>query len=172
MSPLKNAKWENFAMAKASGMTAGAAYQAAGYTATGNGAEVNASKLLKNPDVARRIDEIKAQRAEKTADVEALTKLWVIDRLMRNARICMGEEPIKQRVRPKGAPDTVVELEVTDRDPSAANQALTLLGKELGMFVDRTENTNTNTTRLIADKPVSEEEWLAQHASTPEPRPN
>ena len=48
----------------------------------------------------------------------------------------MGEERIKVTIRPKSAPDTVVELEITDRDAAAANRALELLGKadEVGLF--------------------------------------
>jgi hypothetical protein len=62
---------------------------------------------------------------------------------MRNAKIAMGEERIKVAIRPKSAPGTVVELEITDRDAAAANRALELLGKtdEVRLFVEVNELT-------------------------------
>ena len=46
-------------------------------------------------------------------------------------------------------------------DFGPSNQALNLLGKELGMFVDKTENVNLN--HDVSDRPASEEEWAAEH---------
>ncbi|MDL2408725.1 terminase small subunit [Rhizobium calliandrae] len=40
--------------------------------------------------------------------------------------------------------------------------ALVDIGKHLGMFVERTENVNTNF--VVSAQPVTEEEWLAQHS--------
>jgi hypothetical protein len=50
-------------------------------------------------------------------------------------------------------------------DGSVANRALELLGKECGMFVDRTENRNV--TYGISEAPATPEEWTAKYA-TPE----
>ena len=50
-------------------------------------------------------------------------------------------------------------------DGSVVNRALELLGKELGMFIDRTEATNT--IYGISDQPMSPEEWAKQYAGAP-----
>jgi hypothetical protein len=50
-------------------------------------------------------------------------------------------------------------------DFGPSNQALNLIGKELGMFVERSENVNIN--HDVSDSPLTENEWAEQHA-----RPN
>jgi len=94
-----------------------------------------AAALLANGMLTARIAELRGKAAEKAV----LDRAWVLDRLMRNVRIAMGEERIKVAIRPKSAPDTVVELEITDRDAAAANRALELLGKadEVGLFKEQ-----------------------------------
>ena len=87
--------------------------------------EKRASELLRNGGITGRIAELRGKVVEKVI----LDRAWVLERLMRNARIAMGEERIKVAIRPKSAPDTVLELEITDRDAAAANRALELLGK-------------------------------------------
>jgi phage terminase small subunit len=87
--------------------------------------EKRAGDLLRNGAITGRINELRSQ----VAKIVVLDRAWVVDRLMRNVRIAMGEEKITVAIRPKAAPDTVVELEITDRDASAANKALELLGK-------------------------------------------
>lgn len=98
-----------------------------------------AIEVLRNGKVAARIAQLNS-KAEKRAELD---RAWVLERLMRNARIAMGEEKIKVAIRPRGPDgkllDGTVELEVSDRDVSGANRALELLGKEIGMFVDRSE---------------------------------
>ena len=47
-------------------------------------------------------------------------------------------------------------------DAAGANRALELLGKELGMFVDRAEQ-DTNL-RVISAEPVTEADWEAKYA--------
>lgn len=89
----------------------------------------------------------------------SLDREWVLSRLMRNARVCMGEEPEPGK-------------ESTRYDPTAANKALELLGKtdELSLFVERRETANTN--YVIGATPVEQdddteeptmENWLARH---------
>lgn len=64
---LKNARHENFALLIAGGKDASAAYREAGYSARGNVAEVNASRLLRNAQngtasaVRKRIDHLIAE---------------------------------------------------------------------------------------------------------------
>jgi phage terminase small subunit len=99
-----------------------------------NTVEKRACELLKNGKVAGRIAALQG-KAEQRA---VLDKAWVLERLMKNARIALGEEKIKLAVKPKGL-DAAIELEVSDRDTAGANRALELLGKQIGMFVDRSE---------------------------------
>jgi hypothetical protein len=48
-------------------------------------------------------------------------------------------------------------------DAAAANRAFELIGKELGMFVDRVEQ-DTNI-RVISAQPVTEEDWEARYVA-------
>jgi len=65
-----------------------------------------------------------------------LSKQWVLDKLIENVNRAMQAEPVKL----KGNSD--MEKEVPGQyvyNGSVANKALELLGKELGMFIDRKE---------------------------------
>ncbi len=66
MGILSNARHERFAQNIAKGMNATEAYREAGYTAKGNAAEVNASKLLRHAKVRARIAELQNKAAERT----------------------------------------------------------------------------------------------------------
>lgn len=72
--PLKNARHEKFAQALAAGATADVAYVTAGYAENRH----NASRLKTNETVAARIEEIKAQRAEKVVEKAAIDAAWVL----------------------------------------------------------------------------------------------
>lgn len=89
----------------------------------------NASRMKANESIRARVDELVQKAAEKAIVDQA----WVLNRLVRNARIAMAEEKVKIAVKPKGL-TTTVDLEVSMRDAAAANKALELLGKHLGMF--------------------------------------
>jgi phage terminase small subunit len=93
-----------------------------------------ATELMQNGTITARIAALQDGAAEKAQ----LSKAWVLERLMRNARICLGEETIKLKVYSKTAAE-VIDVDAHDRDSTAANRALELLGKELKMFVDRQE---------------------------------
>lgn len=120
MPVLKNPRHEQFAQLVAKGMPATKAYIQAGYGATGNGAEVNASKLLRSAKVADRLSELRPHIESEVIKLIAVDKQWVIDQLIDNARVAKNKEQI-----------------------GPANRALELIGKELGMFVDRKELTHT-----------------------------
>jgi hypothetical protein len=49
------------------------------------------------------------------------------------------------------------------RDGAVANRALELLGKELGMFVDRRDTKSV--LRLISAEPLTADEWIARHGA-------
>jgi len=63
----------------------------------------------------------------------------VLDRLMRHAQVCLGEIPLRLKMRKAHHSAEVVELETHQRDASAANRALELLGRELNLFTEKRE---------------------------------
>lgn len=67
-----NVRQEKFVFNVLAGMTAKAAYIAAGYTARGNSAEVNASRLLRNPQVSAALEAAKAKLADRLEHIAHL----------------------------------------------------------------------------------------------------
>ena len=57
---LANAQWEKFAQSVAQGMELGLAYEAAGYRATGNAAQVNCCRLMKRAEIAQRVKDLQS----------------------------------------------------------------------------------------------------------------
>ena len=153
MPALTNQRWERYAQALVSGKSTEEAYRIAGY-APNRG---NATRLKANEAIKKRVAELQG----KAEDRAVVDRAWVLERLMRNVRIAMGEETVRLTILPKTgkAEDKLrkpVEIEVTDRDGTVANNALKLLGQELGMFVEQSESRNVNWT--ISDSP-SEADW-------------
>jgi hypothetical protein len=108
-----------------SGKSVAAAYQEVGYHPN-NG---NAYALRHREHISARISELLAERAAQNAQATAkaveelaITREWVLGKLKENA---------------------IKALKVEGGSP-VANRALELLGKELGMFIDRAEVTQTN----------------------------
>src|SRR5262249_12494345 len=99
-----------------------------------------------------------------------LDRAWVLERLMKNARIAMGEETVKLTLR-KGnyrsadadSPATET-VEITDRDAQAANKALELLGKtaELRMWVDQVEHGGAGEFSRMSDEEL--DQYIASKA--------
>jgi len=111
---LKNSRHEAFASHVAKGISHTEAAKLAGY-AEGS-AHVTGCRLLKNAKVLSRIQELKGRVTEQTVTTSGITKAWVISKLRENA-----EQGMKEGQR------------------TPAIRALELIGKELGMFVDRKE---------------------------------
>jgi phage terminase small subunit len=133
---LKNAKHEHFAQLVSNGESAPRAYVLAGYSE--NGAEQGSSRLLKNVDVCSRVAHLrkfkeKAHEATVIKAVEAsgLTKEWIIEQLMDNVAMAKAAEPV---IDNEGNPIGEYKTNL-----AAANKSLELLGKEIGMFIDRKE---------------------------------
>src|SRR6266516_3019880 len=124
MPQLQNSRWERFAVLLAEGKSVIEAHVLAGYKpSTGN-----AYVLKKNQRISERISELMAERqrkearaTEKAIEKVALTKEWVLSRLIENAEKALTSK---------------------ERSP-IANRALELIGKEMGMFVDRAEISQT-----------------------------
>jgi phage terminase small subunit len=117
MAILRNPKWERFAQELAGGKTAGQAYELAGFSPN----PANAWRLHQREEVRRRIEEILDQKQRAVDKVVAnaaeragVDQFWVSRNLRRNA---------------------VMAMRVGDR--AAAARSLELIGKHLGMFIDR-----------------------------------
>lgn len=140
MPVLSNARHERFAQEIAKGTSSREAYKIAGYSTKNDAtADACASRLLSEAKITARIEELQSRAANKAV----LDRAWVIERLMRNARISLGEETLRvKRSKKNDAGEMeVTEADVTARDATAANKALELLGKlpELALFIDRSE---------------------------------
>ena len=145
MPALSKHKHELFAHALVSGLSASAAYVAAGYAAN----DGNAARLKGNERVTARISELQDSAAEKAV----VTRRWVLERLIENVNRSMQAVEVK-----KADGDGTGEYRY---EGSVANRALELLGKELGMFVERRKDTSTN--YVVSDKPMSIDEWEAKY---------
>lgn len=96
----------------------------------------NATRLKANESIQRRVAELQGMAADRVV----VDREWVLAKLIENAK------------------------NTQESNPAASNKALELIGKELGMFVDRSENINTNFT--ISSDPLTEAEWLDEHETT------
>ena len=118
MDILRNPRHEKFSQIVASGVRATQAYVSCGYSE--KGAAQSANNLLKKRDVAARISELKELAASSSAQESALNRNSVLHRLHHLSR--KAEEA---------------------GHFSAAARCQELIGKELGMFVDRSEQQQT-----------------------------
>ena len=134
MPLLKNARHEHFAQLVAGGKTPLAAYIAAGFSK--NGAHPSAIRLLKVAKVCSRVEELRKAveepARERAIEKAAVSKAWVLEKLTRVVDLGMALEPVK------GADGKEIG-ELKAANLPAANTALNLIGKELGMFIDRKE---------------------------------
>lgn len=148
---LANPKDEMFAQGVAAGKTALDAFQNShGYRDTGNASRKANQRLIKQrvkylrgyvvvtpARVVEGCTAVGCEEATKSASddfgAEQVTRDFVLANLKRNVQIAMGDLPVKMLVMPKGGVRPV-EVHVTMRDASAANKALELLGRELGMW--------------------------------------
>lgn len=93
----------------------------------------------------------KAKRARTSA--EPATRAWVLERLAENVRRAMRIEAVRLRGVPTGE---------YRYEGSVANRALELFGKELGLFVERSESVNTH--HVVSGEPITEAKWEEQYA--------
>lgn len=131
-------------------LNASAAYKRAGYAAKGNVAEVNASRLLRNAQVAKAVQAAKAERAQRVnidADQVVLNILEIGQRCMQRVPVMVGQgKDRKQAMTMATDPDTGEEcmVGVWTFDAQGALRAQELLGKHLKMFTDKVEVTGAN----------------------------
>jgi phage terminase small subunit len=136
MPVLHNPRHERFAQELAKGKTADAAYEEVGFKKNRH----NASRLAREEHIRTRVAELLAERDEmarnatqKATEALAIDRQWVLGRLVENVQRAMQAAPVK--LSEDGEP---INGEWR-YEGSVANRALELLGKELGMFIDRKE---------------------------------
>lgn len=94
---------------------------------------------LSKPDIAEAVQEAQVTRAKRTE----VTQDEVINDLRELRDICMGRKPIRITEVIKNAQAGTaesVEVDVNAFEPTAANKALELLGKHIGMFKEKLEH--------------------------------
>ena len=161
MPALTNPKHERFAQELASGKPYHESYVIAGYKPNPS----NACNLQKTNKIAQRLTELLVERervlGQVTADAikaSGLTKAWVIEMLTLNVHRAMQAQAMMNKDG-----DPIGEFQYQG---SVANKALELLGKEMGMFVDRSINENVNTDYVVAADPIGNvEDWEAEHST-------
>jgi hypothetical protein len=138
---LYRGKWELFAQLVATGACGSIkeAYGQAGFSKA-RAAKVSASHLYNHPLVSARIGYLKEQAARKvsqrmveTIEASVGRREWVLDKLVHNVQVCMGEKPLRKR-RLNPATKKVEVMDVFVHKPASALRALHLLGMEEGMF--------------------------------------
>jgi phage terminase small subunit len=130
---------ERFAQEYLSDLNASAAYGRAYPSAKPKTREACGSRMLGNAKVSARIAVLQAERAERLE----ITQDYVLTRLRENVERAMQAEPVRDR-----------EGNLTGEYVYAgavANQALTLLGKHLGMFGDKQEHSGEVRVRVIRE---------------------
>ena len=148
MSVLRNGRHEKFAIGLADGSTQERAYTEAGFSP--NGARGAACNLIKQYSyILRRRDEILAEREmlHSVSKVQAMKALQInkkdiMKELLDNAMRAKAAIPVMKDGVPTG---------MYNANISASNQALIALGKELGMFTDRTD-VNVSTHSNMSDR--------------------
>jgi hypothetical protein len=101
---------------------------------------------------ARALPALSKPKRGRTS-AEPATRAWVLERLAENVRRAMQIEPVTLRGVPTGE---------YRYEGSVANRALELLGKELGLFVERSESVNTH--HVVSGEPITEAKCEEQYA--------
>ncbi len=151
MPVLDNARHERFAQELAKGASQAEAYLAAGY----KGDKTAASRLSTNVNVQGRVAELKSAIAERVE----IDQSYVLSTILDTVERCKQAKPVFDR---KGDP-VLVETPAGDIAPAYIFDARSvlrgseLLGKHLGMFVERHEHTGKDggpieTVDLTADE--------------------
>jgi phage terminase small subunit len=132
-----NDRQERFAELVADGVPQAKAYEKAGYAPSRS----NAAMLRTNQIVSAHIELLKAaklaaqqERIDAAARASHVSRQWVLDNLAENAA---------KGMRSKSA-------------SAVANRALELIGKELGMFIERTERGGPGDFSNLSDEELNE----------------
>lgn len=124
MPVLRNPRHERFAQLVSQGVKPTEAAKTVGYSELR--AAPTGSELVKNRKIQERIAELSVRFADQVATIAAIDRKWVMDKLREN-----------------------LEMATALKQGSVVNRALELIGKELGMFIERREH-------RFADEPLEE----------------
>ncbi|RWA60693.1 MAG: Terminase small subunit [Mesorhizobium sp.] len=142
MSTVKlNMRQERFCLGLAEGLPQSRAYIEAGYSARGNAAEVEASKMVRLPKVAARIAELRADAAKRSE--------ITIDDLVADLNL-------------------MFKLALATKNPAAGVTAVMGKAKLLGLIIDRAEVATTQRRPMREPGEVKQmtlEEWTARFAA-------
>lgn len=135
MPALANQRQELFCQAIASGKSTLQAHREAGYKPSNS----NSFTLRKDPKVTARISEL-LEKKERISEIStakviertAITRIWVLSMLKENLERAM------QHVAVKDADGN--EIGIYQYNGAVANKAAELIGREIGMFVERIEH--------------------------------
>ena len=140
---LTDKQWA-FVTAMVSGLSAPEAYKKVYSARDGTDPDAmwriqNGYKLARNPKIRAQVEKLTVEAnlaaarnaAVGMAKAVAVDRQWVIKNLKEVVERCMQQEPVRDK---DGKPTGEWRF-----DSRGANQALSLLGKEIGMFVERKE---------------------------------
>lgn len=99
-------------------------------------AEFQGSRLLRNVKVQVEISRLRAEQAEAAS----ISAKWVLDNLIEVSERCMQKTPVMKFDREEKCMRQITDENregVWQFDASGANRALELIGKHIGMFVDK-----------------------------------
>jgi phage terminase small subunit len=128
MPVLTNARHERFSQLVAGGANNTEAAKSLGYSPTR--AASTGCNLAKDRNISARIAELSVRASEQAICSVAVDRAWVLGRLRLVVERCMQSEPITDDTGNR----------VFTFNPAGATRALELLGKELGLFTDRTDH--------------------------------
>ena len=143
MPALSNPRHERFCQELAKGKSATEAYGLAGYKPnSGNAATLKAEQSILDrvADLIAEHAEAHRQATQMATERLSIDREWVLAQLVENAGLAKQQGDI-----------------------GPSNQALNLIGKELGMFVERTENVNIE--HVVSDDLPTAEEWETEHGT-------
>lgn len=113
------------------------AYMRAGYKVKNERvAEAAASRLLSKVIVAAAIEKQQSAMVAKAEEKAEISRQWVLDGLKANYERAMTVVPVLDAKGQRTGEFTY--------SGSVANRSLELIGKEIGMFVERSESKNLN----------------------------
>jgi|SRR5579872_581121 len=134
-SALRDAKHERFAVMLVGGMKPAEAYKALGHKVSGHSATVLAYRMVRKPEVQAKVTELRKAATSLALEHTAVDRAFVLDGLKANFLRAMQAVPVLDaQGRPTGQYTWA---------GSVANRALELMGKELGMFADKSEANHT-----------------------------
>ena len=130
MPALLNFRWESFARSRAGGMSNADSYRGAGYKCESDvQARQRGDKLGRKDVMKARVMEIRDALATNSLEAVGMNREWVLRELKENYGKAAAATEVTDRQGNKTGEFTF--------QGSVANRSLELMGKELGMFVDR-----------------------------------